>query len=134
MLARSARRLSFALLLLASCGDGCGCEPPPVDPPLAGTGLQVTSPLARACDAVFRVTADEVPSVTFGDAVRGQAIPKAPRFAVSFVARTDASLVGQPIAAFTFASEGNARPTLEQARCFDPAGAAIPGTPLTVAQ
>lgn len=128
------RRLQWTLGALmafaAACGpDGCGCEPPPQ----VGNGLSVANAAVRACDAVFSVSGDEIPEVRFQAPVTGESVPKAPRFAISFVANTDASLEGQELARFVFTTN-NDPPTLVEARCFDSAGAVVEGQPLRLAE
>lgn len=133
-MSRFPRTLRWTLLGLlafvtACTGESCGCTPPST----VGNGLQVTDANVRACDALFTVPGQEVPSVTFDAAVTGESIPKAPRFAVSFAASSDASLVGVEIARFTFTGQSDP-PTLVESHCYDAAGAAVDGTPLTLSE
>jgi hypothetical protein len=127
------RRIQWTLGALmafaAACGpDGCGCEPPPQ----VGNGLTVAHAEARACDALFEVSGDEVPEVRFQAPVTGEFVPKAPRFAISFVANADASLEGQELARFVFTTT-NDPPSLVESTCYDGAGNAIEGQPLRLA-
>ena len=123
----------FGLMLSAMPG-GCGCgdddpTPEPGVAPPAGTGINVTNPAARACDVLLRVSGDEVPVVRFSDRVTGQAIPKAPRLALSFVASGEASLVGQELAALIFETADQSAEIVE-ATCYDGQGTRLEGEPL----
>ncbi len=114
---------------LASACDTCGAPAPP--PPVDGGKAGVTNPAVRSCDVLFRVGGDEVPTVRFGDGVTGEAVPKAPRLALSFVARSDGSLVGADV--FQLVFEREAPPvTLVTQTCYDAAGAVVTGDALTL--
>lgn len=113
-----------AVCSFAAC-DGCGTvteQPPPVEQP-TGTNLSVTSAAVRSCQAVFETAGEEVPGVVFSDAVTGEMIPRAPRFAVAFVATSDVK--GVEVARFQFTRSGNGPPKLVEQRCFDANGAAV---------
>lgn len=135
--ARFAARFSSVtlatLVALGACecgaptGDGPEPDPDPL-PQAVGKNVVVNSARVRSCDAVFRAGGDEVPGVAFADVVDGEAIPRAPRFAISFTARpagTDGSLQGQEVARFAFTRNGAPSPTLVEARCFDADGARV---------
>jgi hypothetical protein len=114
--------LLCALAAAAACGPESCCAPP-------ATGATITDARVRACDLLVLVDGDEVPATTFSEKVRGAAIPKAPRLAVSFAAREDLPLDGQQ--PFTFAFTGTpGNVSLVDATCFDAQGAALDGTPL----
>ncbi|MCP4504105.1 MAG: hypothetical protein GY822_29620, partial [Deltaproteobacteria bacterium] len=48
-----------------------------------GNGLNVTSAAVRSCQVLFTTNGNEVPSVSFDEAVKGEFIPKAPRFSLA---------------------------------------------------
>ncbi|MCP4501881.1 MAG: hypothetical protein GY822_18135 [Deltaproteobacteria bacterium] len=120
------------VLLFAAFLPACpGCDPAVTSdagtlvPRQDGNGLNVNNASIRSCQVLFTTNGDEVPSVVFDDAVRGEFIPKAPMFSLAFTARDDASLVGVELARFAF--DGNAvAPSLTDAKCFDAAGAEVP--------
>lgn len=134
------RRLNLLLALplagLAALVPGaCNCDPepdPPPTPPTAGSALTVADARVRSCEALFRVDNGAglatLPSVTFGGAVVGETIPKAPRFALAFRAGADESLTGKDIA--DFGGAGFTGAVLERAVCYDGAGGVVDGTPL----
>lgn len=121
------RRFPLSVLLASAVAtSACGnCGPAPVPP----GGPVVTDATVRSCDILLQVDGDEVPAVEFADGVRGQSIPQAPRLAISFAARADASLQGG--IPFTFRFKGAAGAlTLVSEQCFDGAGVAVAGTPV----
>lgn len=122
---RKRAKLAFLFSILAggaACAPG-GCCAPAVQ---TGTGIHVVNDNVRACDLVFRAGGEEVPRVSFGSAVIGQHVPKAPNLGASFTAREDASLEGQEIGRLVFT--GTSTPAeLVSARCFDAAGAPVEG-------
>ena len=122
---RSAALTTIALSSLITA-TACGsCGPAPVPP----GGPVVTDATVRSCDILLQVDGDEVPAVEFADGVRGQSIPQAPRLAISFAARADASLQGG--IPFTFRFKGAAGAlTIVSEQCFDSAGVAVAGTPV----
>lgn len=128
------KRAKLALLLSilfagAACGPG-GCCAPAVQ---QGTGIHVVNGNVRACDLVFRTSGEEVPSVSFGGAVIGQHVPKAPNLGVSFVAKDDKSLEGQELGRLVF--RGAVAPAeLISASCFDSAGAPIEGDVVSLSE
>ena len=133
MIHRSNVSSRLAVLLcaaaLASACNNCGAPPDP--PPVDGGKAGVTNPAVRSCDVLFQVGGDEVPTVRFGDGVTGEAVPKAPRLALSFVARADGSLVGADV--FQLAFQHDAPPVeLVKQTCYDAAGAAVAGDALTL--
>lgn len=134
--------LLSGLSLAVACGeDGCGCEPMPTSDggvtadddggTVVGSGLQVTNASARACEALFEVSGDELPKVLFTSSVVGESIPKAPRFALAFTAASDSSLVGQDLVSFSFASGTVPTVTMVRATCFDGSGASLGASALT---
>lgn len=126
------------LLLAALCAvvvvgapAGCNCDPPKPKPeptPTAGSAVTVADARVRSCEALLRVDNGALPAVTFGSAVVGETVPKAPRFAIAFRAAADASLVGADIADFAGAA------VLERAVCYDAAGNVVDGAPLALGQ
>ena len=120
--------ISVAVSLASACSD-CGAPPDP--PPVDGGKAGVTNPAVRSCDVLFRVGGDEVPTVRFGDGVTGEAVPKAPRLALSFVARADGSLVGADVFQLVFQHEAPPVELVKQT-CYDAAGAAVAGDALTL--
>ncbi len=124
---------ALALLLLPACN---GCDPvteadggtasPDPEPGVGptGNGLNVTNAAVRSCQVLFTTNGDEVPSVSFDDAVKGEFIPKAPRFSLAFAAKEDASIVGIELARFGFDGDAVA-PSLTSSKCFDAAGAEV---------
>ena len=123
--------IGVAVTLATACSD-CGAPPPPDSPPpVDGGKAGVTNPAVRSCDVLFRVGGDEVPTVRFGDGVTGEAVPKAPRLALSFVARADGSLVGADV--FQLEFQHDAPPvTLVTQTCYDAAGAVVAGDVLSL--
>lgn len=122
----------FAFSLLFSGCDGCtfsdvtDAGPAETDGGTSptGNGLNLNNASVRSCQVLFTTNGDEVPSVRFDDAVRGEFIPKAPRFSLAFAAKEDASLVGIELARFVF--EGNAvAPSLTKSTCFDASGTEV---------
>jgi len=120
-------RLVIALLVAVVAQDACTCgtEQPPPGPP-AGSAVTVVDASVRSCEALFLVSSGQLPAVTFGSAVVGETIPKAPRFAIAFRAANDESLDGKNIADFGSAA------VVERAVCYDAAGAVVAGSPLQV--
>lgn len=106
----------------AACGpDGCGGAANNT-----GTNVGVLNDSVRACDLVFRAAGEEVPSVVFGGAVTGEAVPKAPYLAVSFIAREDRSLAGEELLQLVFTGEA-APAELISSTCSDGTGAVVSG-------
>ena len=127
MLHTALRRFPLSVLLASAVAtSACGsCGPAPLPP----GGPVVTDATVRSCDILLQVDGDEVPAVEFADGVRGQSIPQAPRLAISFAARADASLQGG--IPFTFRFKGAAGAlTIVSEPCFDGAGLAVAGTPV----
>ena len=121
------RRFTLYLLItLLAAGAACGPEGCCAPPIIAGTGINVINGDVRACDLLLEAPGDEVPSITFGSAVQGEFVPKAPRVGVSFVANADASLEGQELGRIVFTQPGQAA-TLVSSTCFDSTGAPIDG-------
>lgn len=123
----------FLLLAAAALGPNCSCEEPAgkkktdEDPTPTGSGVVVTSDRARACEVLFSTASGALPSVTFSDVVTGESIPKAPRLAIAFHARQDASLKDKGVA------DLSADASLVSARCYDAAGALIAGETVALA-
>jgi len=104
--------------IAAACGpEGCCAPPPPT---------QIGDDTLRACDVLVTVDGDEVPAVEFDAAVRGTAIPEAPKLAVSFASRTDASLKGVVPFSFRFRGAPGVVTAVTQT-CFDATGTVIVG-------
>jgi len=132
------RILSLLPFLLGmAIAPACSCDPEPGPdggpgpdvtpdggPGPVGNGLNVTSADVRSCQVLFTTNGAEVPKVEFADEVTGEFIPKAPRFALAFAAKDDASLVGVELARFVFEGDTVA-PSLTDAKCFDAAGAEV---------
>lgn len=121
------RTLKLWLLIgLLTGGAACAPEGCCAPPSQVGTGIHVLNASIRACDLLFEVSGDEVPSVTFGPTVRGEFVPKAPRVGVAFVASADVSLEGQELGRLAFTRAGQTA-TLVSSSCFDSSGAAVEG-------
>jgi hypothetical protein len=119
--------MASSLFLAAGCSD-CGAPPGP-RPPGRPPGPTVTDDAVRSCDLLLSFSGDEIPAVDFDAAVRGQSIPQAPRLAISFAARTDASLAA--VTPFSLRFKGTpSTATLVSESCFDAAGRPIEGTPV----
>jgi len=131
----------IALLMAAALmSPACSCDPTPTpdggtptaepdpgpDVGPSGNGLQVSNADVRSCQVLFTTNGAEVPNVEFADEVTGEFIPKAPRFALAFAAKDDASLVGVELARFVFEGDTVA-PSLTSATCFDASGAEVTG-------
>lgn len=119
-------RLVVALLIAVVAQDACTCGPTPPPPPEAGSAVTVVDASVRSCEALFLVSSGTLPAVTFGSAVVGETVPKAPRFAIAFRAASDESLAGKAIADFGSAA------VVERVACYDAAGAVVAGSPLQV--
>ncbi len=116
--------IAAALAALLAPG-ACNCDPVTPPPPTpAGSALQVVDARVRSCEVLFSVSDGKLPTVSFGSAVIGETIPKAPRFAIAFHAASDATLEQKAIADFTSAAR------LEKAVCYDVDGRVVDGTPL----
>lgn len=127
------------LLILLLCCASLACTEPPATtppPPVASSGrnLVVTAANVAGCEAVLRGvgvagatdTAVEIPSVVFSDVVVGEAVPRAPQFAIAFIVSDSADLQNKEVASFHFV--GNSQPpTLVNVRCHTTAGATIDG-------
>lgn len=121
--------MSSSLPFAAACSD-CGAPPNP-PPPDGPPGPKVTDTKVRSCDILLSFSGDEIPAVDFDNAVRGQSVPQAPRLAISFAARADASLAA--VTPFTLRFKGaSSTATLVSETCFDAAGKAIDGTPVAL--
>ncbi len=127
-LATSLLSVSFA----AACGDGCGCTPPPFVPPTftpPSDVVTIADERVRACEALLESAGQEVPRASFHQDLRGELVPKAPRFAVSFAARADESLAGKE--AIRLEWKGDRQDvTVIQSACFDAQGAKLDGVSL----
>ncbi len=132
------RRLFFRSFVLAALGavsfaagsSGCGCGPEIVP---EGSGIFVVNADARACDVVFKSTVDEVPSINFTSLVVGEAIPRAPYVAVSFVAAQEAAIDNQELGRASF-SDASGALELVRAECFDQGGGTLQGDTIGLGQ
>jgi|GEM_PF-760011 len=133
------RLFTMPMLFMAmALSPACSCDPDPTpdggtptaepdpgpDVGPTGNGLQVANADVRSCQVLFTTNGAEVPNVEFADEVTGEFIPKAPRFALAFAAKDDASLVGVELARFVFVDDTVA-PSLTSATCYDASGAEV---------
>jgi hypothetical protein len=120
-----------------ACGEGGACNAglecvADICRSADGVWLTVGDPAVRACDVLLAANGGRVGLVTFEATVLGETMSRAPRTAVSFSGRADATLVGDVARIELLDTVAGAAVTVESATCYDSLGQAITGSPVSV--
>lgn len=134
--------MMWVLALSCGCSSSAGGDPaatvadtdePAVDTapgsdtttPVATTGLQITSPDARACEVLLLDPTEVLTEAAFAAGVDGRFVKEGQRTAIAVITTGDTAF---PTDAITLRATGDlAAVTVKTGACFDRLGAEIPG-------